>query len=142
MSWLPIVLALFAGAAAAQQPGETLDDVIRKLLADPVPDRSPLPTVARAAAVLRGLDTFSGEVASFTVPVGGTGRFARMQVRLLACHEVGTGQDAYAFVEIVDGKTPDVMAFRGWLIASNPALSALDHPRFDVWLESCNTTSG
>lgn len=142
MRGLALVAALWAGAALAQPAGESLDDVIRRLMAEPVPGRAPLPTVAREAAVLRGLDTFSGQVVSFTVATGETGHFERMRVTVLACHEVEGAQDAYAFVEMVDGMTPDVVAFRGWLIASNPALSALDHPRFDVWLQSCSTTSG
>lgn len=142
MRWLAVAVALWATMAPGQQTGETLDDVIRRLMADPVPDRLPVPTVARDGAVLRGLDKFSGQVVSFTVSIGETGQFERMRVQVLACHEVEDGQDAYAFVEMVDGKAPDVLAFRGWLIASNPALSALDHPRFDVWLQSCSTSSG
>jgi hypothetical protein len=142
MRWLGVVVALWSGAALGQQAVESLDDAIRRLMAEPVPGRVPLATVAREAAVLRGLDAFSGQGASLTVPVDGTGQFERITVRVLACHEVDDGQDAYAFVEMVDTKMPDVVIFRGWLIASNPALSALDHPRFDVWLQSCSTSSG
>jgi hypothetical protein len=28
--------------------------------------------------------------------------------------------------------------FQGWLIGSAPALHALDHPRYDVWVLRCN----
>ena len=28
--------------------------------------------------------------------------------------------------------------FSGWMFASSPALSALDHPRYDVWVVSCS----
>lgn len=31
--------------------------------------------------------------------------------------------------------TPD---FDGWMTASSPALSALDHPRYDVWPLRCD----
>jgi hypothetical protein len=27
--------------------------------------------------------------------------------------------------------------FEGWLIASAPALNAMDHPRYDVWALRC-----
>ena len=27
--------------------------------------------------------------------------------------------------------------FRGWMIASSPALMALDHARYDIWLIRC-----
>ncbi len=39
--------------------------------------------------------------------------------------------------------TYDVAAtpiFVGWMIASAPALNALDHPRYDVWMLSCLTS--
>ena len=29
--------------------------------------------------------------------------------------------------------------FDGWMIASSPALNALDHPRYDVWVIGCDT---
>ena len=30
--------------------------------------------------------------------------------------------------------------FKGWMFASSPALSALDHPRYDVWVLSCSSS--
>ncbi len=32
----------------------------------------------------------------------------------------------------------DPVVFSGWMFASSPALSAMDHPRYDVWVLSCN----
>jgi hypothetical protein len=44
--------------------------------------------------------------------------------------------DADAFLQIRDIRET-VMRFSGWMFASSPALSALDHPRYDVWVVSC-----
>lgn len=33
----------------------------------------------------------------------------------------------------------DPLVFSGWMFASSPALSAMEHARYDVWLVSCNT---
>jgi hypothetical protein len=33
----------------------------------------------------------------------------------------------------------DTPVFSGWMIASSPALNAMDHPRYDVWLLRCQT---
>jgi len=45
-----------------------------------------------------------------------------------------------AFLRIWDTKTPDApAAFSGWMFAESPALSALDHPRYDLWVISCTT---
>lgn len=45
--------------------------------------------------------------------------------------------DAYVHLTIsaADGGQP---LFQGWMIASAPALSALDHPRYDVWVLGCD----
>lgn len=32
--------------------------------------------------------------------------------------------------------------FSGWMLASKPAISALDHPVYDVWVIDCVRTSG
>ena len=34
-------------------------------------------------------------------------------------------------------ETSETPLFSGWMLASSPALSALDHPRYDVWVLSC-----
>lgn len=133
---LAIAAGLMASATMAQS---ALDDAIRQLMQDEATG-APLPqTEARSGAVLRGLDTFSGQVAPFDVPVGGEGRYARLAVRVLACHSVAGDSDAYAFVEVTDTWYPEDLAFSGWMIASSPALSALEHPRYDVWLTRCST---
>jgi hypothetical protein len=46
--------------------------------------------------------------------------------------------DAYAFLRIRDVRE-DTARFSGWMFASSPALSALDHPRYDVWVLSCSS---
>ena len=44
--------------------------------------------------------------------------------------------DAFAFLQITDMRGEE-QVFQGWMIASSPALNALDHPRYDVWVMSC-----
>ena len=40
-------------------------------------------------------------------------------------------------VTLTDGA--DQPVFSGWMIASSPALNALDHARYDVWVMRCKT---
>jgi hypothetical protein len=35
---------------------------------------------------------------------------------------------------------PDGLLFSGWMFASSPGLSALEHPTYDVWVISCNSS--
>ena len=49
--------------------------------------------------------------------------------------------ETFVFLEIVDLR-PDsspVRVFTGWMIASSPALSGLEHPTYDVWVIDCKT---
>ncbi|WP_375200978.1 DUF2155 domain-containing protein [Hyphococcus sp.] len=44
--------------------------------------------------------------------------------------------------EVLDGPQAEgVNIFRGWMFASTPALNALEHPVYDVWVIDCKTKS-
>ncbi len=89
-------------------------------------------------AILRGLDRITGSVGNFAMDVGETLQFERLEVTLEACRYPpgDVNKDAFALLKIRDirHEEPD---FYGWMIASSPALSALDHPRYDIWVLSC-----
>jgi hypothetical protein len=44
--------------------------------------------------------------------------------------------DAFSFLKIFNLIT-NKYDFQGWMIASSPALMALDHARYDIWLIRC-----
>lgn len=89
---------------------------------------------------LRALDRLSGYLTELDVPIGGTVEYAdRLDVSVVECRypaDNPTG-DAYAYLLIRD-IVADTQVFEGWMIASSPALNALDHPRYDVWVLRCN----
>lgn len=97
------------------------------------------PLVDAPKARLRGLDTLTNTVNDFEIRVGETLAFKRLIVSLEACRypEGDLGAEAYAFLRIRD-RREETDRFAGWMLASSPALSALDHPRYDVWVISCN----
>lgn len=90
-------------------------------------------------AVLRGLDRLSGELTQFEVRTGETATYRDLFVTVAECRYPADNPagDAFAYLTIQDRResAPD---FAGWMIASSPALHALDHPRYDVWLIRCN----
>lgn len=97
--------------------------------------------VARAnGALLRGLDKISGRTTDLPVTVGEAVRYGRLQVRLGECrYPAGDpSSDAYAQLTVTD-TVQNVTLFSGWMIASSPALSALDDRRYDVWVISCQS---
>lgn len=98
-------------------------------------------TATGNGAVLRVLDKINGEVMDLDLPNGTGGAAWRMQVELGECrYPVGNPSgDAFAFVTLRHEGTVEPL-FRGWMIASAPALNALDHPRYDVWVIRCTTS--
>ena len=97
--------------------------------------------ISGTGAVLRGLDKVNGQTVDVRVPSGGRAEAFGLTVDLADCRypaENPTG-DAFAFVTIRDTGHTDIR-FQGWMIASSPALNALDHSRYDVWVLRCITS--
>ncbi|SDN38611.1 hypothetical protein SAMN05216196_101366 [Lutimaribacter pacificus] len=98
-------------------------------------------TVSRGnGAVLRVLDKLTGDLQDVELADGDAAPMGRLQVELAECRypEGNPSGDAYAFVTVRD--TTGEPVFSGWMIASSPALNALDHPRYDVWVIRCKTS--
>ena len=113
------LLAIFAaGAVQAQERAET-----------------------GTGAVLRGLDKVSGETADFTFPAGGTSQIFGLDVEMVECRFPADNPSgdaaAYLVIWTTDARDP---VFRGWMLASAPALNALDNRRYDVWVLRCITS--
>ncbi len=112
------------------------------LLAPPAHAQSQqIQTDTGSGAELRVLDKINGEVEDLRLPNGGAGVVWRMQIELGECRYpvVNPTGDAFAFVTLRQNGLDEPL-FRGWMIASAPALNALDHPRYDVWVIRCTTS--
>ena len=94
--------------------------------------------VAQGGAIMRGLDRISGKTVDFEIAPGAKHVYERLEVGLTECRypEGQEEVEASAYLVIRDVRE-DEPAFEGWMFASSPALSALDHPRYDVWVLSC-----
>ena len=89
-------------------------------------------------ALLRGLDKVSGEVIDFGLKSGDKYLLWKLNIKLSECrypisNPVG---DAFAHLTISQDKSESDL-FRGWMIASSPALNPLEHARYDVWVLRC-----
>ncbi|MEO1240094.1 MAG: DUF2155 domain-containing protein [Pseudomonadota bacterium] len=95
---------------------------------------------AGTGAILRWLDKVSGDVRDVELVAGGSQTLGRIEIALGECRypEANASGDAYAWLEIRSAGR-DELDFSGWMLASSPALSALDHPRYDVWVIRCTT---
>lgn len=91
-------------------------------------------------AMLRGIDKVSGIVSDIEIASGETRQFGRLTVTLTDCRYPidDPSSNAYALLTIFDAAI-DKVVFDGWMVAASPALSALDHARYDVWVLRCNS---
>jgi hypothetical protein len=97
-------------------------------------------TGAGPGAVLRTLDRVSGDVVDVEMAVGQTMAYGPLQVTLHECRypEANPAGDAFGLLQVVDARALEEL-FAGWMVASSPALNALEHRRYDIWLLRCLT---
>lgn len=103
-----------------------------------------VPELTRAErARLRLLDKMTGQVRVVEFAVGESREVERLEIDLRDCRvpAADSRAEAVAYLNIRDLREESAR-FAGWMFASSPALSALDHARYDVWVESCSTSSG
>ena len=93
-----------------------------------------------SGGVLRALDKTSGQTTDLEVSVGTIRRLGNLEIVLRECrYPAGNPSgNAYAALEISE-RGQEGVVFSGWMIASAPALSAMEHPRYDVWVIRCTT---
>jgi hypothetical protein len=97
-------------------------------------------------AVIRGLDKVTGHASDYTLTVGRAARIGSLEVIARACDRSAPEEtpEVRIYVEVFDN--PPVREgeeserreiFHGWLFASSPGLSAVDHPTYDIWAIDC-----
>ena len=110
--------------------------------AAPVPEQM----VDRPAVRVQSLDKVTARTSTFDIPVGDTKAFGNLRITLRACKENPPIEppETAAFLEVVEVR-PDAQAetvFSGWMFSSSPALSAMEHPIYDLWVLTCTAGEG
>ena len=129
------IAVMAAASSTAQQVEPITESTIEGEALD-----APIQVASFDAAILRGLDKLTGAIVEFETSQGSEQTFERLRVTVETCQQ--RGQEHAVFLKIFDSGLPEGldMVFSGWMFASSPALSSLDHPRYDVWLQSCKTS--
>lgn len=96
-------------------------------------------------AVLRGLDKVTARSTTIYAPVGEVSTFGTLKIRPEVCDKRPPEEtpESAAFLVIVDERAgrPSETVFSGWMFASSPGLSALEHPVYDIWVLDCVNSS-
>lgn len=101
---------------------------------------------------LRALDKITARTVTFQVDVGAIVKFGSLYVKAQSCRKAPPIEqpESAAFLQIWEEKAPknphastdlferrSEWVFSGWMFASSPALSYMDHPIYDVWVMDC-----
>jgi hypothetical protein len=144
---LLVAAAMIAGlgAAAAQTPPAS---------SPPPPTSPPQNSTLRAmpdgpgkrVVELQGLDKVTARSRRFMAPVGEVTKFGTLEITVGDClvNTPDAPPESAAYLTIVDdksGQAPEKL-FVGWMFASAPSLSVLDHAVYDIRVLACTTTQG
>ncbi|MGE3714734.1 MAG: DUF2155 domain-containing protein [Alphaproteobacteria bacterium] len=134
-----LIAALFACSAslalAADEPGITSSP----LEEPPKEDSDP----QYEAVVLRGLNKVTAKTSTLETPVGTTVRFGTLDISVHRCwrSDPDAQPENAALLEVLElkpGEAPEQI-FLGWMFASSPGLSSIEHPVYDITVISCET---
>lgn len=93
--------------------------------------------------VLQGLDKITARITTLTTPINESLRFGTLELIVNHCafHPPEETPENVAFMTILDrGHDPSrepKPVFTGWMFASSPAVSAMEHPVYDIILLTC-----
>lgn len=100
-----------------------------------------MPTLSQKTAVLRVLDKITARVQEVNVPIGSHVTFGSLTIGVEQCRITPPEDppESAAVLVITDQRPSEdrTVIFHGWMFASSPALSALEHPVYDVWVTRC-----
>ncbi len=110
------------------------------------PARAAAPQDEKPVAVLRALDKITARVEEIDVPVERPYKFGTIAITVHSCRATPPEEtpEAAAFIEVSefkDGQAQTTPVFKGWMFASSPALSAMEHPVYDLWLIGCKDSA-
>lgn len=97
--------------------------------------------IENTTAVFSALDKVTARISKIEIPLNETVKFGSLNVTPRVCYSRPATErpKTTSFVEIqevqLDGKQEKL--FAGWMFAESPALNAVEHPVFDVWLSAC-----
>lgn len=106
------------------------------------------PSLAQAAQMedfpvvkLQSLEKVTARTETFEARVGSTVQFGPLFIKVQACRKSSPldKPESAAFLQVweVDENKEAQWVFSGWMFASSPALSPMDHSTYDVWVLDC-----
>ena len=96
-------------------------------------------------AVLQALDKVTARVTTIDAPLNETVKYNTLEIIVRACDKKPPEEtpESTAFLDIWEARPGEPMqsVFRGWMFASSPAVSAMEHPVYDAWVIDCRAAT-
>ena len=96
-----------------------------------------------SSALLRSVDKITGRTQTMEIPAGEAKRMGDLKITLHRCLKKPPEEmpENAAFLSVEEQKRSDdsKVVFNGWMFSSNPAISAMEHPIWDIWVLECKT---
>ena len=96
---------------------------------------------AGVAVVLRALDKVTARTLDLTINIDQTVSYGTLDITVRKCLKRPPEEtpETTTFLEIEERQQDGepIPLFMGWMFASSPALNALEHPVYDVWVIDC-----
>ena len=93
------------------------------------------------SAELRSVDKITGRTQTIEVPVGVATQMGNLQITLSRClkkpPEETPENAAFLLIQEKNKEGDFDVVFNGWMFSSNPAISAMEHPVWDIWVLGC-----
>jgi len=153
MVFLALLLGILSGAAHAQEPAPAAaatPDTTTPPTAPNAPADAPQPQYEPMKyAILQTLDKVTARTNTVALPVGQPAAVGPIFIDVKTCQKTPPTEqpEAAAFLQVWEAKpkaygkqeeeTKSQWVFSGWMFMSSPALSAMNHPIYDVWLKDC-----
>jgi hypothetical protein len=123
------------GETAAQQQESGVEQPSEATAAETGPPRE------AEGVSLEGLDKITARTFAFEAPLNETVRFGYLEVTARRCVVAAEEEtpERSAFLEVVEakpGRNPSKV-FSGWMFASSPSVSAMEHAVYDIWVVDC-----
>lgn len=93
--------------------------------------------------LLRGVDKVTGRTSTLETDIDTPAFFGNLKITAQRClkkpPEETPENAAFLVIEEKNKDEAYEVVFNGWMFSSNPALSAMEHPIYDIWVLECLT---
>ncbi len=97
--------------------------------------------LASVGAILQGLDKVTARIERIEALNDKPIHFGSLRILVRACVKKPPEElpESATFLEITDVRADEgeIPVFSGWMFASSPSLSAMEHAIYDVWVVDC-----